>query len=321
LAAWVGLAVLATACEVAVIPEDGGTRDAGPQQDGGRDAGPDGGPGTDGGRDGGRDGGPPVDGGGCGGRCPPELCVGGVCVTPGDCCETGECPRGFTCDWRSCGCVELSGCCAGERCAGGEFCDFGSCRCVSETDCCFTGWCEPGLTCDGSSCGCVPDTSCGPSCTGDFVCSFGSCMHRCQFEGCPEGLLCGDLGCVAPQCTSAECIARDPMELCDPANGCYDPCEPAADWEWCRASGGVCRLGQCVDPTCRGGTIGCNFRVDCCGRRICIEDSEFDPPCDPRSCGPVEAPPRNELCACQLASSGGTCVDLSGGFIGPPRPF
>lgn len=289
---------------------DGGVSppDAGPDVDGGRDAGPDA-PASD-------DGGPA-----CGGRCPPEQCVDGSCRPSGDCCDTGVCPDGFLCDFfGSCGCVEATGCCAGEACEGGASCDFFSCTCVREDDCCVFGCREPWMTCEPGTCGCVEDTSCGASCTGDFLCTFGSCMHRCVFDGCPEGLTCSDSeGCVEPRCTRTECALHDPMRACDPGRGCYDPCERAEEWDWCTSMGGVCFYGNCVDPTCRGGAIGCHYRTDCCGRRLCIEDSELDPPCDPDACRSVDPPPREELCACGMFSL--SCEDLWDGFIvGPPRP-
>ncbi len=311
---------LLTACNgVRMRPDDGGL-------DGGLDGDTDGGRAdapNDAGHDAGHDAG--LDGGGCDASCPPGYCVDGVCRLPTDCCETGFCPPGSTCDYeRTCGCVPASGCCAGEPCAGGEVCDW-DCTCHSLDDCCSFG-CSFPETCDFGTCGCFMDTSCGPSCTGDFFCTGGSCLPRCYFEGCADPtFVCSETeGCIPPRCTEDEClVSSEPPRSCDPGSGCVDPCE-GSDWSWCESMGGHCLLGECVDDSCSGGTLACNYVVDCCGNWVCWDLASGEEPfCDPTWCsGTPRVPPRPDLCRCgTFGGTSGYCADLYGGrFIGPPPP-
>jgi hypothetical protein len=264
---------------------------------------------------------------GCGLTCPPEMCIGGVCVDP-FCCETGFCPTGYICDWESsCSCIPATGCCAGEACGAGEICSH-DCRCISESDCCEFGCAFP-ESCDYGTCGCYVDTSCGPSCDGDRVCIEGECAPRCWFEPCADPThVCSDAGCVPPACTEEECLLGfDPPQMCDPGSGCFDPCL-GEDWAWCESLGGHCLLGQCVDDSCLGGTLACDYYIDCCGNWQCWDTSMPEPPCDPSWCGPEpRIPPRPDLCRCATYDRGGVggyCADLWGGgiiiFPGPPPP-
>jgi hypothetical protein len=143
-------------------------------------------------------------------------------------------------------------------------------------------------------------------------------------------LICSDLGCVPPACTAAECAVTEPPHACDPGSGCFDPCI-GSDWTWCESIGGHCVLGECVDDSCSGGMLACNYVIDCCGNWVCWDTSMGGEPfCDPSWCGPEpRIPPRPDLCRCATFGSGGYCADLfDGGVItfpggpggGPPPP-
>jgi hypothetical protein len=280
--------------------DGGGDMDAGARADSGRDARAD-------------EPDAPV---GCGPECPPEFCIDGVCRVPGGCCRGEPCADGERCDFRSCTCSVPSGCCAGETCAAGEICDFDSCTCATEGDCCRLGECPFGEICMGD-CTCGVDTSCGPECSGDRVCMFGECYHRCIFEGCPDPtFVCSTVeGCIPPRCTRMDCAFSEPPHDCDPAVGCHDPCLDS-DFSWCFARGGRCVLGQCIEDSCAAVTVGCHYRYDCCGNTVCLRDDQPDPTCLPCPPEPNIAP-RPDLCGCSID---GYCVDLWGGGVRPPFP-
>lgn len=314
-------ALLLTACGAeSTTREDAGAIDAGAL---------DGSPGLDGAVDGGvigvdsgtSDGGAP-DGGGCGPDCPPGSCIDGVC-TPTDCCWTGECPAGFTCNWDSCGCVPATGCCATGSCpTAGDVCSW-DCTCVSADDCRYWGCPRYWDICDPTTGACMPDTSCG-DCGVERRCVSGTCTHACWIGEvtCPDGLLCNETeGCVPPRCTDVECAALEPAQRCDPTAGCYDPCA-GSDWTWCTDMGGRCYLGSCIDDTCTANVgIGCHYRDDCCGNAVCLRDDAAEPTCTTPCSGDPYQPPRPDLCRCQPATEG--CIDTFGGgpIIFPPGPL
>lgn len=315
--------LLLTGCEgESTPPEDAGAIEGGALDgsDGRGDAGPIGD--DSGAPDGGsRDGAAP-DGGDCGPDCPPGSCIDGVC-SPTDCCWTGECPAGFSCDWDSCGCVPASGCCAsGGSCpTAGDVCSW-DCTCVSGDDCRYWGCPSYWDICDDTTGACTPDTSCG-DCGPERHCVWGTCTHPCWLGEvtCGDGLLCSETeGCVAARCSDAECAALEPPQRCDPSVGCSDPCL-GGDWSWCTAMGGRCYLGTCVDDSCSANAgVGCHYRHDCCGDSVCQRDDAAEPTCTaPCSRDPYE-PPRADLCRCQAAAEG--CIDVFGGgpIVFPPGP-
>jgi hypothetical protein len=222
--------------------------------------------------------------------CPPgHECEGGRCVPTGSCCDTIRCPPGSTCDHETCGCGAAEGCCATGECA------------------------DPRKYCEWETCGCVDIPVCDPPCEGETICEWGECIPRCWAEGCPDpSMICGEAGCVPRACTAEECFA---MGLrCDPYVGCGDPCA-TDDWRWCTDSGGMCYLGECIDPTCGAGSgtpSSCNYVADCCGDWHCQEASEPPPPC-PFFCPPDAGGPMPDPGMC-LCGMGGVII------VDPPEP-
>lgn len=241
------------------------TTDAGATSDAG---GMDGGPArVDAGTDAGA-----VDGGCVAGGCPTgEMCVAGECVAEENCCTGSACGFGFMC---------------------GD-----DCRCAPATGCCASpGSCGRGSICR-EDCTCGP-VECVPECAEDEICEFGFCFPRCFRDGCAEGEVCTEGGCIVPACLPEDCLSLVPPRHCDPVMGCYDPCD-AATISYCGSIGGECMLGSCIDTTCRDEPAGCVFRPDCCGTYYCMAGDDPEPRC-PESCGPSEATPDPMLCQCGL---------------------
>jgi hypothetical protein len=228
-----------------------------------------------------------------------EVCVGGVCIEPGDCRTDGIDCSGFTyCDEVTGTC--LRGCEANAQCGSSETCDtdihecvcmegFDRCldRCVdTQTDPLFCGSgdvCQAGTCLDLGDCrtngvGCSGLTYCDPS-TG--VCLPG-CVGDVQCTGANES-------CDVP---SHACVCDFGFERCPPIFGlCVDT---QTDPGYCGGCGTVCGSGElcvagvCLDPTdCRTNGVGCS------GLSYCDPSTGV---CLPGCVGDVQCTGANEIC-------------------------
>ncbi|MCZ6653687.1 MAG: hypothetical protein O7D91_11755 [Planctomycetota bacterium] len=250
-----------------------------------------------------------------------EACDDGNACTENDACTNGEC-AGTTvdcddgdacttdaCDGGACTHTPLD-CDDGIDCTD-DTCVDGTCRHEPLTDDndedgepnCSDG-CpdDPNKTSPGE-CGCgVPEGTCGGGggggggggscgtcaddglfCTGDPVCTNGTC----QFTGNPCGgdtpVCCEASGsCVSECCSDTDCDDGDACtdDRCDPFSGCLHDAHDCDDGDVCNGSE-TCQAGNCVSGT----------PLDCGDGDACTNDSCTDGKCvhDPIDCEDVDA--------------------------------
>jgi hypothetical protein len=234
--------------------------------------------------------------------CPVDclICGDGICgkwgavleACPADCdkpCGDGLCSNGETAD----SCPADCGPCGDGICSIPEM-TYGGCNVDCPPDC-GNGECQPATetadTCPGD-CGCTPD------CNPDWECGEddNGCGEPCG--ACPEGSVCVEHTCCAPDCVGKECGA----------DGCGGECGP------CPGSNSECAENQCIcTPDCSGkvcGDDGCGASCgECSDGLFCTEDVCADGACD--------YPLMAEHCLITLAE--GTLACLEGGAEHPTK--
>jgi hypothetical protein len=188
-----------------------------------------------------------------------EVCLGGVCVSPGDPCS-GEAPI----------CCENLNLCAEE--------------CCRKSDCPDDGlFCNGGQICVGGAC-----QPTGNPCTGltPVCCEDGrSCAEECCVDAdCPDdGYSCTDEVCDAGRCVAQPFDGRcQPVNMC--VDGVCDPFDPNADANGCLV------VPQPPSTPCESDADECTVE-HCDGAGNCVVFSEddcsrFDTDCMTFTCEP-----------------------------------
>jgi hypothetical protein len=217
----------------------------------------------------------------CGDGCCP---AGQQCINPstGKCacgpannvaCGTGCCPKGDTCSDKT----SITCCCPGQTpcgtscCVGGVACidrANGFCGCPPGTKACGKG---EGTRCCPSTTPCTQSETCGtPRSLGKSYatpCAVGGCNPCCSSLGCPNGQVCSNGCCLAPQgqpCGSGSCGSGqycDPKGLCQTCTSCEtdQDCGSGKICSFTGGSGGCC---VCCPSGTRANNCGC---VSCGG--------------------------------------------------------
>ena len=255
-------------------------------------------------------------------------CCSGICEAPPGQrlrCAASPCPRGEKlCNQR---CIPLANCCASGECDGGKTCQNGACACPADKhdcgdgtcrDCCTNAHCTAGRTCQGGICACPAGRAfCDGACvdTGTDPAHCGDCGRDCANSDCQGGHCLGCAAATLPCSTDGECCSGS-CELVDPerrelgracapspcARG-FKPCGQA-----CIPVAACCTNADCAGgKTCQGGNCACPSGRHDCGDGICRAC------CTDEHC-PAGRPCQAGTCACPVdrpTDCGGDCVDTS----------
>lgn len=195
------------------------------------------------------------------------------------------------------------------QCPAGTTCFQGLCAAP-----CGELGCAAGFTCvtsDGGAGGCVPSACAMVTCPEGQVCGPMGCQDPCAGAVCPAGQVCRGGACIDP-CAGVRCPMR---QHCDAGRCVPDcPCVACASGTTCNEPAGRCEAPGCATLRCPAGTTR-----DCAGALPrCVT------PCEGVTCplGTRCAPDANrcvpDRCFGVACPAGLTCAE--GECVRPPRP-
>ncbi len=263
------------------------------------------------------------------------ICRDAQCVEPPPPCESDrDCSNlALVCDVAAAICVECVGdvdCPSGLHCTADRTCRALECT-PGATQCTTAGairtcrddgtWapavaCEAGQSCVGTTC---TSTQCTPGCTGDEVCTDGSC--RCGVESrCAAGTVCVGSSCIPTSCSPA----------CALGETCVGTTCRCGDGPAC-TEGTVCNGTSCVAPacvpacgsgeSCLGGSCFCGAGPRCESGQTCAGDRCVAITCEPACVGDEVCTDGACRCGAGPACAGDqTCVGTSCTSACPESP-